>query len=113
MSLSIAADPIPLWTDADGVVHVKSMRLTLDTLVATFDRGDTPHEIVSSFAGIDLPDVYAILAHVLRHRRDVDAYLAEQDAKAMEIRRLVEARQGSQAGLRERLLARRDQRASS
>lgn len=40
-SLLIAAEPIPLETDADGVVRVGETRVTLDTVVAAFKEGAT------------------------------------------------------------------------
>jgi hypothetical protein len=81
--------------------------------VEAFRRGDTPQEIVTAFPGLDLADAYAVIAYYLRHRHDVEAYLQEQEAKAAAIRQKVESRQGSQAGLRERLLARRAQKQNS
>ena len=88
-------------------------RLTLESVVEAFRRGDSPQEIATAFPDLDLADAYAVIAYYLRHRRDVEAYLQEQEAKAAAIRQKVEARQGSQAGLRERLLARRAQKQNS
>jgi len=92
--------------DQYGTIRVGGTRLTLDTVLGAYERGDTPEEIVEGFSCLTLADVYAILAYYHQHREDVDAYLAAQDAEAEEIRRMVEARQGTQEGLREKLLAR-------
>jgi len=110
MALTFEAVSVPLSMDATGTVRVHGTRLTLDTILGAYERGDTPQEIVEGFPSLSLADVHAIIAYYLRHREEVDAYLAEGDAKGAEIRKLVEARQGSQEGLRERLLARRAQR---
>jgi uncharacterized protein (DUF433 family) len=91
-------------------VRVGGTRLTLDTVVGAFKRGDSPQEIAAAFPGLELADVYAVIAYYLRHRPDVDAYLQSQEAKAAENRQKIEARQGDQRGLRERLAARRAQR---
>ena len=112
MALSIAAEPIPLRVDPHGTVRVGGTRLTLETVLGAFKRGDSPPEIAAAFPGLDLADVYAVITYYLRHRGEVEDYLQAQEAKAAEIRREIEARQGDQRGLRERLLARRAQRQS-
>ena len=44
MIFEVVADPIPLQTDADGVVRVGGTRVTLDTVVAAFADGATAEE---------------------------------------------------------------------
>jgi uncharacterized protein (DUF433 family) len=91
---------------ADGCIRVAGSRVTLDTIVAVFDQGETPESIVDQYPGLLLDDVYALVAYYLRNREEVAAYLHERTQKAEAVRREVEARH-SQIGLRERLLARR------
>ncbi len=98
--------PVPLREDAHGVVRVVGSRVTLDSIVAVFDRGATPEEIVQSFPSLALGDVYAVLAWVVSRRPEVDAYLARRGVEEASVRADVELRFPS-AGLRERLLARR------
>ena len=107
MVLSISADRVPLSVDPHGTVRVGGTRLTLETVLAAFKRGDTPQEIVVAFPDLDLADVYAVIAYYLRHPADVEAYLEAQESRSSEARKMIEARQGDQAGLRERLLDRR------
>lgn len=103
--LSVAAlEPIPLSTDADGVIRVAGTRITLDTLIDTFMTGASPEEIAQDFPVLRLDDVYAVVAYYLRHRAEVDAYLQERRARGEKIRREIEAH-SSQTGLRDRLLA--------
>ena len=45
-TLFITTEPIPLETDADGVVRVGGTRVTLDTIVAAFTKGATAEEIL-------------------------------------------------------------------
>lgn len=110
MALSIAAEPIPLAVDPHGTVRVGGTRLTLETLLDAFKKGDSPRQIVEAFPGLELADVYAVIAYYLRHRLDVEAYLQAQEAKAIEVRNEIDVSQGAQVGLRERLLARRTRR---
>jgi uncharacterized protein (DUF433 family) len=107
---TIAAEPVPLSMDATGTVRVKGTRLTLDTILGAYQRGDTPEEITEGFPDLDLGDVHAILTYYFRHREEVDAYLAERDAKAAEHRRAFEALRGDQPSLREKVLSRHAQR---
>ncbi len=62
MSLVIVDEPIPLETDADGVVRVGGTRVTLDTVVAAFNEGATAEEIVSQYPTLHLADVYAVIS---------------------------------------------------
>ena len=100
-----AVEPIPLLTDADGVIRVAGTRVTLDTLVDTFLTGASPEEIAQDFPVLRLDDVYAVVTYYLRHRTEVDAYLRERRARAGVLRAEIEAH-SPQTGLRERLLAR-------
>ena len=106
----IEAVSVPLSVDATGTVRVHGTRLTLDTVLGAYERGDTPDEIVEGFPSLSLADVHAIIAYYLRNREAVDAYIQEKETRGDELRKKIEARQGSQEGLRERLLARRAQR---
>jgi len=105
MALTAAQEAPPLTTDSHGVVRVGGTRVTLDVIVHAFDAGASPEEIVQSFPSLSLPDVYSTVAYVLRHRSEVDAYLAEQVAEAEAIRRAIEERYPT-AELRQRLRAR-------
>jgi uncharacterized protein (DUF433 family) len=105
MSLAVTAEPIPLQTDPEGVVRVGGTRVTLDTVVAAFQAGASPEEIVHDYPALQLSDVYAVLTYYLRHQDAVDRYLQSRREQAAEIRRQNQARYDAQ-GLRERLLAR-------
>lgn len=106
MSLMIAAEPIPLETDADGVVRVGGTRVTLDTIVAAFEEGLTAEEIVQQYPSLPLADVYAVISYYLHQRPEVEAYLRQRQQQADAIRRQNEAR-FDPYGVRDRLLARR------
>jgi uncharacterized protein (DUF433 family) len=106
MALSVVSEPLPIKTDADGVVRVAGTRVTLDTIVSAFNEGATPEEIVSQYSSLDLADVYAVIGYYLRHRADVEAYLRQRQHQADVVRKENEARFDPQ-GIRDRLLARR------
>src|SRR6476659_10154271 len=103
--LNAALEPIPLSTDAGGVIRIGGTRVTLDTVVDTFMTGASPEEIAQDFPVLDLDDIYAVITYYLRHRAEVDAYLRERRSRAEAIRSEIELR-SPQTGLRDRLLAR-------
>ena len=106
MTLSIAAEPVPLETDADSVVRVGKTRVTLDTVIASFEDGATAEEITHQYPSLHLADVYAVIAYYLRRRSDVEAYLRQRQQQAEKIQQQNEARFDPD-GVRDRLLARR------
>jgi uncharacterized protein (DUF433 family) len=102
----LAPDPLPLTLGTDGVIRVGRTRVTLDVLVAVFDAGATPEEIVQQYTSLDLATTYAVVAHVLQHRGEVDRYLAKRRDDAAAVR-LENERRFDTGGIRQRLLARR------
>ncbi len=110
MSLVIEAPPIPLKTDEHGVMRVGKTRVPLDTIVYAFNEGASVEEIVMSYPTLDLPDVYAVVNYYVHNRAEVDQYLHEREAEAAQIREENEQR-FPQAGIRARLLARRQTKA--
>ncbi|MEO7908734.1 MAG: DUF433 domain-containing protein [Roseiflexaceae bacterium] len=106
MTLSTTTELMPLQIDADGVMRVGGTRVTLDTVIVIFEQGATAEEIVQRFPTLDLADVYFAIGYYLRHRAEVDNYLAQRQQLSDHVRAENTAR-FNQHGLRERLLARR------
>lgn len=104
---TIADEPIPLLLEPDGTLRLRGTRVTLESIVILFDTGATAEQIVESFPSVELADAYAVLTYCLRHRNAVDAYLANRQAEAEEVRRRIQSR-FDQTGLRERLRSRLD-----
>jgi hypothetical protein len=74
--------------------------------VHTFNQGASPEAIVLSYPTLELADVYAVINYYLYNRAEVDAYLQQREEEATRIRAENEKR-FPQAGIRARLLARR------
>ena len=70
-------------------------------------RGESPESLHQSYPTVALGDIYAIFTYFVRHRDEVDAYLAERAASRRATRAEVESRFPPE-GLRARLLARLD-----
>src|SRR5882757_5571301 len=60
MQWQFAPEPVPLTQDSSGVLRVAGSRVTLEVLVAAFDGGATPEEIVQQYPSLDLGSVYAV-----------------------------------------------------
>lgn len=105
MTAAVAPEPVPLVRDDAGRLMVIGTRVPLETLVAAFKRGESPEVIHESYDTVSLPDVYSILAYYLRHRADVEVYLAEREREGAEVQARIEA-QFPPEGLRAKLLAR-------
>jgi hypothetical protein len=103
MQVQAPPEQLPIRTDADGVIRVGDTRVTLDTLVAASTPGRPPRRSCSSILG-HLASAYSVIAHYLRHRAEVRAYLALCQHDAALVRRESE-RRFDPAGVRDRLLA--------
>jgi len=112
MSLVVATDPTPLLIDTDGVVRVAKTRITLDTVVTAFLEGATAEEIVEQYPSLKLADIYSVIGYYLRHQAEVDFYLKIRQQRAVEVRQENE-RRFHPIGIRDRLLARRNQQGSN
>ena len=106
MGLMIDHEPVPLEAAPDGVVRVGGTRVTLDTVVTAFEEGATAEEIVQQYPALALADTYAAIAYYLRHRSEVEDYLAQRRKNSRRVREQNMAR-FDPAGIRARLLARR------
>ena len=85
-----AAVDVPLRTE-EGVIRVGKTRVTLDAVIADFQRGSSPEEIARHYSALDVSDVYLVIGYYLRHRDEVDAYIVEQERLADEARKAYEA----------------------
>lgn len=92
----------------DGVIRVGGTRVTLDTIVNAFNRGMSAEEIAIAYSALTLADVYEAIAYYLRHRQEVDAYIAHREQQAEKVRQDVKARHPDMVDIRARLQARLD-----
>jgi uncharacterized protein (DUF433 family) len=107
MSVLIQTDTPPLRLDASGAFRVGQSRVLLELVIRAFQDGATPEAIVQRYPTTTLTDVYTVIAYYLRHRQDIDEYLAERERRAKEVQRRIEDQQGDLVEVRQRLLAQR------
>ena len=70
--------PKPVRTDSHGVLRVGDTRVSLDSVVYAFNRGEDAVEIQYSFDTLSLAQVHAAIAYYLYNKTNVDAYLERQ-----------------------------------
>jgi len=106
MEMTLQAEAPPLHRDASGALRIGHSRVLLELVIWAFEDGATPEAIAQRYPTATLSDIYAVISYYLRHREDIEAYLAERDEQAEQVRQRIESQQGDLADLRERLLAR-------
>lgn len=97
----------PLRRDDSGALRVGTSRVLAELVIRAFQDGATPEAIAQRYPSATLMDIYAVIAYYLRHREEMEAYLAEREQQAQEVRQRIERHQGDLADLRSRLLAQR------
>jgi len=92
--------------ERDGNYYVTGMRISLDSIVHAFRRGESPETICQNFELLRLEEVYGAIAYYLANQADLDAYLIRQNEKWAEGKHNAEP---LPASLRERLMRARDE----
>ena len=94
----------------DGNYYISGTRISLDSLIHAFHRGESPETICQNFELLHLEEVYGAIAYYLANQTTLDAYLLGQGKKWTEGKRSSEP---LPASLRERLTRVRDDMHSS
>jgi len=89
-----------------GNYYVSGTRVSLDSIVHAFRRGESPETICQNFELLRLEEVYGAIVYYLANQADVDAYLLRQTEKWAEGKRWAEP---LPASLREKLMRARDE----
>jgi uncharacterized protein (DUF433 family) len=109
MTLVIEDEKVPIYADERGVFRINNTRVLLDLVVSSFLRGSSPEDIIEQYTTLDLANVYSVIGYYLRHKEEIDAYIAERDAQAQAFRLEMEAKYPTTATL-EKIKARYNQR---
>lgn len=105
--VQVKSEAPPIREDPKGVLRVGSSRVLVELVIEAFQDGATPETIAARYPTAQLADVYGVIAYYLRHREEMEAYLAERERRAVEVRRRIESQQGDLGHLRSRLRARK------
>ena len=70
----------------NGGYYIRETRVSLDSVVYAFLRGESPDGIVESFPALSLEQVYGATAYYLADRETVDCYLQKSKADFAQLR---------------------------
>jgi uncharacterized protein (DUF433 family) len=70
----------------DGAYYVLGSRVSLDSVVYAFLRGESPDGIADSFPALNLEQVFGAVAFYLANRENIDAYLLDGRAEFARMR---------------------------
>ena len=101
MTLQMDAIPVPMAMDASGSIRIGGTRITLDDLMAHFDAGESPEEIVQQLDALHLADVYLVRGYCLLHSQEVRKYLKIRSVQAKHTRAMIETETDSVGFIRE------------
>ena len=90
----------------EGGYYLASTRISLDSIVHSFHRGESPETIRQNFELLSLEEVYGAITYYLGNQVAIDRYLVCQNEKWVDGRRDAEP---LPANLRERLIRARDE----
>jgi uncharacterized protein (DUF433 family) len=62
----------------DGGYYVLGTRVSLDSVVYAFLRGESADGIVESFPSLSLEQAYGAIAYYLAHQQAIDSYLEQE-----------------------------------
>jgi uncharacterized protein (DUF433 family) len=81
---------IPLTQDAKGRYVIRGAKVPLEPVLNAYKRGYSAERIASQYSGIEIRDIYAVLAHYHDNRKELDNYLEEQNHISEEYRAVIE-----------------------
>ena len=70
-----------------GGYYLIGSRVSLDSVVYEFLKGETPEGILQSFPSLSLEQVYGGITYYLAHRAEIDACLEQGEARFDELAR--------------------------
>jgi uncharacterized protein (DUF433 family) len=70
----------------NGGYYVAGTRVSLDSVVYAYLRGESPEGIVYSFPALNLQQVFGSLTFYLENRNTIDEYLTRQKAEFERLR---------------------------
>jgi len=88
--LNFTTDAQTLYQDDDGTIRVRGSRVTLDTLITAFKRGDTAEQIHEGFPSLKLAQVYSTISWYLNDPAVADEYLKVREVEGNVLRREIE-----------------------
>jgi uncharacterized protein (DUF433 family) len=70
--------------ERNGGYYIAGTRISLDSVVYSFERGNSPDAIQSEFPLLRLPQIYGAIAFYLDHQAEVRQYLENEERRIRE-----------------------------
>jgi len=70
--------------ERNGGYYISGTRISLDSVVYSFDRGNSPEAIQQSFPSLKLAQIYGAIAFYLDHQAEVGLYLENEEHRIQE-----------------------------
>jgi len=106
MATTVGTIPKPVRLVEGGTLRVGNTRVSLDSVVYAYNRGDDAAAIQYAFDTLSLAEIHAAIAYYLHNKKEVDKYLAKRAADFE--KRRAEDRARPDHITREMLLARKN-----
>ena len=68
----------------NGGYYIAGTRVSLDSVVYSFERGNSPEAIQKEFPAMRLPQVYGAIAFYLDHQPEIRQYLENEERRIQE-----------------------------
>lgn len=88
MPSGIGTIPKPVRKDRTGALRVGNSRVSLDSVVYAFNRGQHAIDIQREFDTLSLAEVHGAISYYLHNKAEVDALLAKNKAEFERLREL-------------------------
>lgn len=66
--------------ERDGDLYVGDSRVSVYSVIASWQQGYSPEEVQNGFPHLSLLDIYGTITYYLEHRAELDAHFRELDA---------------------------------
>ena len=63
----------------DGGYYLAAVRVSLDSIVYAFNRGESPETIQENFPVLKLSQIYGAIAYYLDHKAEIDKYIEDSE----------------------------------
>ena len=98
---------LPLAAQPSGAIMITGTRVPLEAIVYAYRDGSCVEQIADDFPSVGVSAAYWVVAFYISRRAEIDAYVTAREQSANAVRQQNEAK-FPRAGIRERLLARRN-----
>jgi uncharacterized protein (DUF433 family) len=70
--------------ERNGAYYIAGTRISLDSVVYSFERGNSPEAIRQSFPALKLAQIYGAIAFYLDHQAEIRKYLENEERRVQE-----------------------------